>query len=454
MSESALRLAMAGSTLLAYGAMCVAIYRRERHRHRAFAQTAAALKEGDDEPPTLVLFASQTGQAEQIAWQTADWLHALGHPVRVLPLNDASVGTLRSAKTAVFVASTYGEGDAPDGASIFAEHVMCGAPSLGGLRYAVLALGDRQYARFCGFGRALDEWLQSAGATRAFERLEVDNGDPGALAAWQIQWRGEASSGMLASAASEPHSWRLAERQLLNDGSAGSPIYHLAFTPETGAMPDWMSGDIAQIDISSDPGKPRDYSIASIPADGSLQLIVRQEQHPDGTLGAASGFLSSILSIGDTVTLRLRPHRNFRLDGNEARPLILIGNGTGLAGLRSHLRARALTGERANWLVFGERNVQHDFLCREEVESWKSSGILRRLDMAFSRDQPERVYVQHRLLQASEEILQWIRDGAAIYVCGSLLGMASGVDAALRQIAGNDLMRDLTAEGRYRRDVY
>jgi len=212
--------------------------------------------------------------------------------------------------------------------------------------------------------------------------------------------------------------------------------------------------DIAQITLASDPGRPRDYSIASIPADGVLHLLVRQERHPDGTLGAASGLLSSTLAIGERIALRLRPHRNFRLDANAKRPLILVGNGTGLAGLRGHLRARAAAGQHDNWLVFGERNARHDFLYRQEIAAWQASGVLRRLDMVFSRDQAERQYVQHRLLQASEEVRVWLARGAAVYVCGSLQGMASGVDAALRQIAGEASMRELNAAGRYRRDVY
>ncbi len=248
--------------------------------------------------------------------------------------------------------------------------------------------------------------------------------------------------------------WRLAARERLNAGSAGAPVYHLAFLPPAGSSAQWESGDVAQIALASDPGRPRDYSISSIQTDGELQLLVRQEQHPDGTLGAASGLLTSTLAVGDTVALRLRPHGNFRLGGNARRPLILIGNGTGLAGLRSHLRSRAAAGQHDNWLVFGERNAQHDFLYRAEIEAWQAAGVLRRLDMVFSRDQPERLYVQHRLLQASQEVLSWIDRGAAVYVCGSLQGMASGVDAALRQIAGDALMRELTVSGRYRRDVY
>ncbi|MBN8753464.1 MULTISPECIES: sulfite reductase subunit alpha [Variovorax] len=455
MNEAAWRALGASSSVIAYGALCTAIYVRERRRKAAAVRAAAALSaDSHDEPPTLVVFASQTGQAEAIAWQTAKQLRAAGTPVRVMELNALDAATLGTAGRALFIASTYGEGDAPDGASVFCEQVMGSPPALGSLRYAVLALGDRQYANFCGFGRALDEWLHAAGAAREFERIEVDNSDPGALAEWQARW---GSSDAVATA-EEPDNafaqWRLASRELLNPGSAGAPVFHLGFVPQAGPMPHWSSGDLAQVAIASDPTHPRDYSISSLHSDGELQLLVRQEQHPDGTLGAASGLLTSTLTVGDTVAMRLRPHRGFRLDGNEARPLILIGNGTGLAGLRAHLRARAAAGRHDNWLIFGERQQAHDFLCRQEIEAWQAQGMLRRLDMVFSRDQPERFYVQHRLLQSADTLLQWLRDGAAIYVCGSLKGMASGVDAALRQIAGEDLVRELSASGRYRRDVY
>ncbi|BEP56029.1 sulfite reductase subunit alpha [Variovorax sp. V118] len=399
-----------------------------------------------------MLFASQTGQAETIAWQTARRLRAAGTAVRVMALNALDSATLASARRALFVASTYGEGDAPDGASVFAERVM-GAPlALPSLRYAVLALGDRQYTHFCGFGRALDAWLHTAGAVRDFAPIEVDNSDPAALADWHARWGDAPEGGDDAPASFAP--WKLTRRELLNAGSTGGPVFHLGLTPQAGALPHWASGDLVQVAVASDPARPRDYSIASLPADGELQLLVRQEQHPDGSMGAASGLLTSTLSVGDSVALRLRPHRGFRLEGNENRPLILIGNGTGLAGLRAHLRARATAGRKDNWLVFGERQSAHDFLCRQEIEAWQADGTLARLDMVFSRDQTERFYVQHRLLQVADTLQAWLRDGAAVYVCGSLQGMASGVDAALRQIAGDDLWAELSASGRYRRDVY
>ncbi|WP_062473047.1 sulfite reductase subunit alpha [Variovorax boronicumulans] len=454
MTETLWRALAASATVAAYAALCLRIYARQRQLHATAAREAAALSAGDgaQASPTLVLFASQTGQAETIAWQTARRLRAAGTAVRVMALNALDSATLASARRALFVASTYGEGDAPDGASVFAERVM-GAPlALPSLRYAVLALGDRQYAHFCGFGRALDAWLHTAGAVRDFAPIEVDNSDPAALADWHARWGDAPEGGDDAPASFAP--WRLTRRELLNAGSTGGPVFHLGLTPQAGALPHWASGDLVQVAIASDPARPRDYSIASLPADGELQLLVRQEQHPDGSMGAASGLLTSTLSVGDSVALRLRPHRGFRLEGNENRPLILIGNGTGLAGLRAHLRARAAAGLKDNWLVFGERESAHDFLCRQEIEAWQADGTLARLDMVFSRDQAERFYVQHRLLQVADTLQAWLQNGAAVYVCGSLQGMASGVDAALRQIAGDDLWAELSADGRYRRDVY
>ncbi|MGJ7506931.1 sulfite reductase subunit alpha [Variovorax sp. GT1P44] len=455
MTEPSMRALAASLTVFAYVAICAAIYWQQRRLREANARQAAALAGSKPGDATLVLFASQTGQAEALAWQTGRWLHDGGTAARVLSLNDVDADLLRSAPNALFIASTYGEGDAPDGASVFAERVMSARAELSSLRYAVLALGDRQYANFCRFGRQLDEWLHSAGATRVFERIEVDNTDPSQLAAWQAQCGGspDATEAEAGGAIATP--WRLASRRLLNDGSAGAPVYLLAFSPSSGGpAPEWESGDIARMTLESDPGRPRDYSIASIPVDGELQLLVRQERHPDGSLGAASGLLTSTLSLGDTIPLSLRPHRNFRLGENARGPLLLIGNGTGLAGLRGHLRARAALGRHDNWLVFGERNARHDFLCRDEIDNWQRTGVLQRVDMVFSRDQAERLYVQHRLVQLHEEVRSWVTRGAAIYVCGSLLGMASGVDAALRQILGDSCMSHLVASGRYRRDVY
>jgi sulfite reductase (NADPH) flavoprotein alpha-component len=134
--------------------------------------------------------------------------------------------------------------------------------------------------------------------------------------------------------------------------------------------------------------------------------------------------------------------------------VILIGNGTGLAGLRSLLKARIVAGHTANWLLFGERNAAHDFYCQAELQGWLATGDLARLDLAFSRDQAGKVYVQDRLRESAEQLREWLVAGAAIYVCGSLEGMAAGVDAVLHELLGEATVSTLREEGRYRRDVY
>jgi sulfite reductase (NADPH) flavoprotein alpha-component len=197
----------------------------------------------------------------------------------------------------------------------------------------------------------------------------------------------------------------------------------------------------------------RDYSIASVPRDGVLELLVRQQRGSDGALGLGSGWLTAQAQVGMTLAARLRRNANFHLP-DDARPLILLGNGTGLAGLRSLLKARIAAGQQRNWLLFGERHAAHDFYWREQVQGWLASGDLARLDLAFSRDQPSKLYVQDRLRMAAEQLQRWVSEGAAIFVCGSLQGMASGVDALLREVLGSEQVDALQEAGRYRRDVY
>ena len=252
------------------------------------------------------------------------------------------------------------------------------------------------------------------------------------------------------------------QRQHLNPGSQGGAVFHLELaTQEPNTT--WESGDLVELlpplateaTEAQEPPAPRSYSIASIPADGRLHLLVRQTWRDDGTPGQASHWLTTGLDVGATLTLQLRAHPGFRLEGNAQRPLILIGNGTGLAGLRAHLRTRAAQGQHANWLIAGERQAAHDQLYGAELHAWHATGHLQHLDWAFSRDGDAKTYVQDRLHQHANRLREWVQTrGAALYVCGSLHGMAEGVDTALRSILGSAAVDDLLQQGRYRRDVY
>nr|WP_314072311.1 sulfite reductase subunit alpha [uncultured Roseococcus sp.] len=488
MSPETERYLTAAAVLLTYAAFCgLVVWRRRRKRSLA----PMGGKTGND--PVLVAYASQTGFAEEVARRSAEALQEGGVPARLAPLEALDGPALAKAGRAVFVISTTGEGDAPDHATRFVRRVMGERAALEKLDYGLLALGDSSYARYCAFGRQLDAWLQTQGATPLFDRIEVDDGDGGALRHWQYHL-GRLTGGPAAPdwAPARFAEWRLVERHLLNPGSPGGPAYHLVLEPTEGGA-EWQAGDIAEIGprnaraaldrfppyftealrdrmLPDDPAelagaspeqarerlKPlphREYSIASIPADGRLELVVRQARHPDGRLGIGSGWLTEYAPIGSPIALRVRSNRSFHgPDGG--RPMILIGNGTGIAGLRAHLRAREAAGRKDNWLVFGERTRAQDYLFREEIEAWAAKGMLARLDLAFSRDQERRLYVQDRLREAADTLREWVAKGAAIYVCGSLEGMAAGVHAALLEALGQEELERLAEDGRYRRDVY
>lgn len=457
----------------------------------------------------LVAYASQTGYAEQLARQTAQSLLAAKVPARIVELGGLDVPALRAAGRVLFVVSTTGEGDAPDSAAFFEHRCLQQAGELDGLRYGLLALGDRDYENFCGFGHRLHHWLAQSGAQPLFDPVEVDNGDAGALRHWQHHL------GLLSGANELPdwqppqyQRWQLVERRLLNPGSAGGACFHLALRPLDGELA-WEAGDLVEIEprhtmsdvtrwldatgfdgaaLLSDGGpreslairlsrshlpspadvagwvteqlatslRPlphREYSIASLPADGALHLLVRRMQRDDGTPGIGSGWLTQGAPEGSEIALRIRSHPGFHRPARDV-PLILIGNGTGLAGLRALLKARMAAGHRRHWLLFGERHAAHDFFHREEIERWVASGHIERIDLAWSREAATPVYVQQRLAEAADELRQWVAQGAAIYVCGSLAGMAPGVDAVLREALGGEQLEQLRMSGRYRRDVY
>lgn len=428
------------------------LYLDRRGKKRAIKRARGALGVSTEGQHWLVGFASQSGLAEQLAWRTAGQLQAAGIAVQVQPLARVDAQALRQANRALFVVSTFGDGEAPDNARGFERKLLAGELALGELSYAVLALGDRQYQQFCGFARRLHDWLQQQGANSLFSPVEVDNGDAVALAHWQQQLSGLTGAPLPAMAEQPFAEWRLLDRQCLNPGSSGAPTFLLRLQPPSAA--DWQAGDLLEVRPGNHAEAPvREYSIASLPADGVLELLVRQERHPDGSLGLGSGWLTAGAALQQPLLARVRRNSGFHAPEADC-PLILIGNGTGLAGLRSLLKQRIGAGHLRNWLLFGERNAAHDFYCREELGGWQASGELARLDLAFSRDQAAKLYVQDRLRMAAEHLRNWVAEGAAIYVSGSLDGMAGGVDEVLREVLGAAQVEALIEQGRYRRDVY
>lgn len=440
-----LRWGMAALLVLAWTLMSWHAWRRARARH-----APPAAPQG-----WLVIHASQSGQATALAEHSAAALHAAGLPAQVLALNQVTRALLAQAKQALFIASTYGEGDAPDGAARFVQHVMSAPAQLPALRYAMLGLGDSSYTHFCGFARQLDHWLANCGAQPLCERIDVDRSAPEALQRWQQMLADVAGAHGAAWQAPTLSDWQLSERRLLNPGSAGGPCYLIELRPLDGSTPHWQAGDIAEIAPRRVPHAPlqdtRDYSIASLPSDGCLQLLVRQQRDANGQLGLGSGWLTEHCPPLGQVTLRLRSNTGFHPPAGDY-PLLLIGNGTGLAGLRAWLKARAARGATRNWLVFGERHAAHDALLNHELEHWQQTGVLPELDRVYSRQ--GQGYVQDRLRARAEQVRAWVDEGAVIALCGSLQGMAQGVEKALQDILGEQDVQTLLATGRLRRDVY
>jgi sulfite reductase (NADPH) flavoprotein alpha-component len=439
-----IRWAIVASMLLAYLIVCVLTLRGRRTGSMGSAVA-----------DWLVVHATQTGTCEFLARRTGDTLSTGGLNVQVAGMDDIGEAQLTGAARILFIVSTYGEGDAPDSGARFARMLSTTKADLGQLHYGVLALGDTSYTNYCGFGRSLDAALAARGAQPLFERVEADRVAPAALEQWQHHLSHLAGTSDAPDwSAPDYGSWQIAERRVLNPGSAGAPAYLIALKPNGASLPAWEAGDLVQISAPAAPDYPREYSIASLPADGSIELLVRLHQHPDGSLGAASGWLCTQASAHDTIALRVREHKRFQAGANAQRPMILIGNGTGIAGLRSHIKARVSSGQKRTWLLFGERNVEHDYLFQQDLAAWKRDGDLEQLDLAFSRDGGELRYVQHVLAAREKQVRAWVSEGAAIYVCGSLQGMAGGVHDALVAALGQEQLDQLDAAGRYRRDVY
>ena len=212
------------------------------------------------------------------------------------------------------------------------------------------------------------------------------------------------------------------------------------------------------------------YSIASsleaTPDEAHLLVgVVRYQSHGRARKGVASGFVAERLRVGEALKVYVKPNRNFRLPEDPDRPVIMIGPGTGVAPYRAFLQERQASGASGrNWLFFGDRNFTHDFLYQLDWQDFLKEGVLSRIDVAFSRDQPDKVYVQQRLWERRAELYGWLEDGAHIYVCGDEKAMAKDVHAMLARIvaeqggrqpeAAEAWLGDLKKQHRYQRDVY
>ncbi len=543
-------------------------------------------------PEWLVLWASQTGNCENLAATCAQRLGNAGQQARVQAMDSANLDQLRSAAGVLLVTSTFGDGDPPDNANDFWQTLLRAEPqTLSDSRFGVLALGDSNYQQFCGFGRKLDERLAALGAERIQPRLECEPDYQELAEQWltelcaKLAVMGGVAVPQTSSAAAAPasappvdsnpftraHPLRttLLSNRLLNGDGAEKETRHLAFdlsghdfpyqagdalgvwpvnaselvdellgtlgldgetqvelnnhAPMTlrsaltehleiarispdllrrvadqtassqlralleednhAALQDWLWGrqlpallrefpmalEAAQWVQLLKPLQPRLYSISSspnlTPNEVHLTVATVRYQHQSQARGGVCSTFLADRAEQQGVRIYLQRSAHFRPPKNPETPLIMIGPGTGIAPFRAFLQERqAQGGNGKNWLFFGEQRARTDFYYREELRDWQRSGLLQRLDTAFSRDQSEKIYVQQRMLEEGAELWKWLEQGAHVCVCGDASRMAKDVDAALKKIvqmhgkmssgAATLYVSDMSKERRYLRDVY
>ncbi|AFM17894.1 sulfite reductase, alpha subunit (flavoprotein) [Mycolicibacterium chubuense NBB4] len=541
----------------------------------------AAAVSGDTvaEAGPLVLWASQTGNAEEFAGTLGRRLSG----ARLRAMDDVELSELPQAGEVVIVTSTFGDGGPPDnGADFWARLDSADAPSLAGVRYSVLGIGDRSYGNFCGHAKSLDDRLTDLGATRILDRADCEAYDDQPITRWADSVVALMTPGARTDNPTEPtepkapiaftranpitaplcRNTRLTPagsakdvRQLGFDisehdvsyaagDSLGVYVVNSGHVVEKWLAATGLSGDevivvdgaamalrqaltshydvckvtpnlitfvaehcshaVAAKRLRTDRSEwdrwsanrngldlvdefpvrvepqlwqdvlvrltPRQYSISSSPlvSPHEVQLtvsVVRYRGADGGPRGGVGSTYLAGLADGAAVPVFLQQSPHFRPPQDGRTPMIMVGPGTGIAPFRAFLQDRRARGHRGpNWLFSGDRHRDHNFYYRDDLLDMVDDGFLNRLDLAFSRDQEQRVYVQHKMLDYGADVWRWLEDGAHFYVCGDAGRMARDVDDALTSIirihgamsddAARDYKRALVADKRYVRDVY
>ena len=366
--------------------------------------------------------------------------------------------------------------EAPLAASLAVNQKITGRDSLKDVRHIEIDLGDSglRYQP----GDALGVWYQNDPALvkELAELLWLKGDEPVTVngktlpLAEALQWHFELTVNT-ANIVENYATLTRSESLLPLVGDKTQLQHYAATTP----IVDMVRFSPAQLDAQAlvdllRPLTPRLYSIASSQAEVESEVhvtvgVVRYDIEGRARAGGASSFLADRVEEEGEVRVFIEHNDNFRLPANPQTPVIMIGPGTGIAPFRAFMQQRAADGaEGKNWLFFGNPHFTEDFLYQVEWQRYVKEGVLSRIDLAWSRDQKEKIYVQDKLRQQGAELWRWINDGAHIYVCGDANRMAKDVEQALLEViaefggmdteAADEFLSELRVERRYQRDVY
>ena len=408
-----------------------------------------------------ILFITETGNAKQIAGDLLSFLRVkLGNGVNIKTADARTfkANQLEKEECILLITSTHGDGEVPESGKKLFEYLDTGEASLKNLSFAVLALGDSSYPLYCKSGIDFSSMLEKSGAKKLLEPFLIDVD----LLGVENWFESVANSlvGVNVARVNSNFDAELIENNCLSDIGSNKEVRHLAFVSKEGVA--YECGDALSIvvpSVGSVGNSPRLYSIASSPLyhGNEIHLLVSVVKD-----GLCSNYLRN-LEIGSTIDCKIAKNNMFRLPSLE-KDIIMIGAGTGLAPFRGFLYERlASNSSGKNWLFFGEQKSTTDFYYQLEMQEFLASKTLTKLDLAFSRDTQNKVYVQDRILENATEFYAWLQRGAVVYVCGGK-AMFNDVETALLKViesgAGEtqefarECLNEMIESERFKKDVY
>ena len=444
------------------------------------AALAATPAPAAEMPGITIISASQTGNARRVAEALRDDLLAAKLNVKLVNAGDYKFKQIASEKLLIVVTSTQGEGEPPEEAVALHKFLFSKkAPKLENTAFAVFSLGDSSYEFFCQSGKDFDSKLAELGGERLLDRVDADVEYQAAASEWRARVVDALKSRAPVAAPSQSVATGTVNEIHTSPYSKDAPLvgdkaklqHYAATTP----IVDMVRFSPAQLDAEAlinllRPLTPRLYSIASSQAEVENEVhvtvgVVRYDVEGRARAGGASSFLADRVEEEGEVRVFIEHNDNFRLPTNPETPVIMIGPGTGIAPFRAFMQQRAADeAPGKNWLFFGNPHFTEDFLYQVEWQRYVKEGVLTRIDLAWSRDQKEKIYVQDKLREQGAELWRWINDGAHIYVCGDANRMAKDVEQALLEViaefggmdteAADEFLSELRVERRYQRDVY